>query len=63
MILHEGPDDPKSKQLGKSFIREHFEDNGSGIVIFGHCHWKVPLIEIGENQFLNVDNRLYIFTE
>ena len=62
-LLPQGPDDPLNKQLGQAFIREHFEKNGEGIVIFGHCHWSVPFIEIGKNQVLNVDNRLYLFTE
>lgn len=62
-LLHQGPDDPLNKQFGQDFIRKHFEKNGDGIVIFGHCHWNVPFIEIGKNQVLNVDNRLYLFSE
>jgi Icc protein len=62
-LLHQGPDDPINNQLGQAFIREHFEKNGKGIVIFGHCHWDVPYIEIGDNQVVNVDNRLYLFSE
>ena len=62
-LLHQGPDDPINDQFGQSFIREHFEKNGDGIVIFGHCHWDLPFLEIGDNQMLNVDNRLYLFSE
>ncbi|MGK0234508.1 MAG: Icc protein [Psychroserpens sp.] len=62
-LLHQGPSDNVNKQLGQEFIREHFEKSGDGIIIFGHCHWDVPFIEIGSNQVLNVDNRLYLFTE
>ncbi len=62
-LLHQGPDDPISKQYGQAFIREYFEKNGEGIVLFGHCHWDIPFLEIGDNQVLNVDNRLYLFSE
>jgi Icc protein len=61
-LLHQDPDDPINMQLGQEFIRDHFEKNGEGIVIFGHCHWDIPFLEIGNNQMLNVDNRLYIFS-
>ncbi|GAA6172047.1 metallophosphoesterase [Colwellia sp. KU-HH00111] len=61
-LLHQGPNDPVNKQFGQAFILEHFENYGEGIVIFGHCHWDIPFIQIGENQVLNVDNRLYLFT-
>ncbi|WP_219339991.1 metallophosphoesterase family protein [Spartinivicinus marinus] len=63
VVLHQGPDDPINNQKGESFIREHLENNGSSIIIFGHYHWNKPLIEIGNNQVLNVDNQVYIFTE
>lgn len=63
VILHQGPDDTENNQKGEPFIREHLENNGSSLVIFGHCHWTEPLINIGNNQVLNVDNQLYLFTE
>jgi Icc-related predicted phosphoesterase len=62
-LLHQGPSDNVNEQLGQEFIHQHFEKNGDGLVIFGHCHWDVPYIEIGDNQVLNVDNRLYLFTQ
>lgn len=64
-LLHQGPDDPVNAQFGQAFIREYFEKNGEGIILFGHCHWDIPFLEkgIGNNQVLNVDNRLYLFTE
>jgi Icc protein len=63
-LLHQGPDDPLNEQFGQSFIREYLTKNGCGIVLFGHCHWdNIPYIKIGDNQILNVDNRLYLFTE
>ena len=63
VVLHQGPDDPINNQKGEPFIREHLENNGSSIVIFGHCHWSTPFVEIGNNQVLNVDNRLYLFSK
>jgi Icc-related predicted phosphoesterase len=63
VLLHQGPDDPVNQQLGQPFIREHLCKNGSSIVFFGHCHWDEPCIEMGNNQLLNVDNRIYIISE
>lgn len=63
LLLHQGPDDPANAQIGDPTIREHLERKGSSIVIFGHCHWSVPFVEIGGNQVLNVDNRLYVFSK
>ncbi len=63
IIMHQGPDDLHNGQPGEPLIREYLEDKGSSIVIFGHCHWSKAFIEIGNNQALNVDNRLYLFCE
>lgn len=62
ILLHQGPDKIKNQQ-SQSFIRKHLEDNGSSLVIFGHRHWKKPFNQIGNNQILNVDKRLYLVTE
>ena len=62
IILHQGPNDEENKQKGDPLIREHLEKNGSGLLIFGHCHWSKPFINIGKNQVLNVDCQLYLFT-
>lgn len=63
VILHQGPDDPENAQMGEPSIREHLEKKGASIVIFGHCHWAKPMVELGKNQVLNVDNRLYVFSK
>jgi len=60
VLLHQGPEDLVNNQTGEPLITHHLESKGNGIVAFGHCHWEEPLISIGENQVLNVDNRLYI---
>ena len=62
ILLHQGPEDETNGQLGDPEITAHLKSNGSGIVVFGHCHWRKPFIEIGKNQVLNVDNRLYVVT-
>jgi Icc-related predicted phosphoesterase len=63
LLLHQGPDDIVNNQIGDDSIREFLENNGSSIVIFGHCHWSTPFVEIGKHQVLNVDNRLFVFEE
>jgi len=60
VLLHQGPEDSVNKQLGEPEITKHLRSNGSGIVVFGHHHWSNPFTEIGKNQLLNVDNRLYV---
>lgn len=62
ILLHQGPSGSGKKQLGERVIREHLERHGAGIVISGHCHWSNPLVPIGNNQALNVDSRLFVFT-
>jgi len=44
-------------------IRECLENKGAGLVVFGHCYWNKPLISIGNNQVLNVNNKLFLFEE
>jgi Icc-related predicted phosphoesterase len=63
LVLHQGPDDPDHGQRGEPLIREYLLNHGSSLVLFGHCHWSQPWIEIGQHQVLNVDGRLYLFAE
>ena len=63
LLLHQGPDDPANNQIGDPAIREFLESNGASVVIFGHCRWDTPFVQIGANQVLNVDNRLCVFHE
>ncbi|WP_162933122.1 metallophosphoesterase [Roseovarius sp. EL26] len=62
ILLHQGPADLENAQLGEPEITSHLKSYGSGVVAFGHCHWEIPMIEIGKNQALNIDNRLYVVT-
>ncbi|WP_444930780.1 metallophosphoesterase [Microbulbifer sp. SSSA002] len=62
-LLHQGPDDPLNSQIGEPLVRDYLESQGSSLVLFGHCHWEIPYIDIGKHQVLNVDNRLYVFTD
>jgi len=62
LLLHQGPNDPYLQQKGEPLIRDFLEHQGSALVIFGHCHWSTPLIDIGANQVLNVDQRLFVMT-
>ncbi len=62
-ILHQGPDDPENSQKGEPMIRECLENKGAGLVVFGHCYWNKPLINIGNNQVLNVNNKLFLLEE
>ena len=62
ILLHQGPEDVENGQLGDPEITEHLKTNASSIIAFGHCHWNKPFLEIGKNQVLNVDNRLYVVT-
>ena len=62
ILLHQGPEDIENMQRGDPEITAHFSSKGSCLVAFGHCHWSQPFIELGENQILNVDNRLYLVT-
>jgi len=61
ILLHQGPDDPETGRIGEPLVREALEHKGSGIVIFGHCQWEDPYVEIGEHQVLNVDGRVMLF--
>lgn len=62
ILLHQGPKDRVNNQFGEGFITDMLEKSGHSILAFGHCHWDKPFIEIGNNQVLNVDNRLYVIT-
>ncbi|UQN42406.1 metallophosphoesterase [Agarivorans sp. B2Z047] len=62
ILLHQGPKGTTNSQLGDSEITNHLLLKSKGIVAFGHRHWSKPFIEIGKNQVLNVDKRLYLVT-
>jgi len=60
ILLHQGPDDPETGRIGEPLVREALAGKGSGIVIFGHCQWEDPYVEVGEHQVLNVDGRVML---
>jgi len=62
-VLHQGPDDLKNGQKGEPMIRVCLENKGAGLVVFGHCYWNKPLINIGSNQVLSVNNKLFLLEE
>jgi len=62
ILLHQGPQGFDEAQIGDPEITKHLKTTGNAIVAFGHCHWADPFLEIGKNQVLNVDNRLYVVT-
>ena len=61
IVLHAGPDDPENNQRGEPMVRHQLGNTNTGLVIFGHCYWHIPLIKIGTNQVLNVDSKVFIF--
>ncbi|MDO6766081.1 metallophosphoesterase [Agarivorans sp. 1_MG-2023] len=62
ILLHQGPEDTSNSQLGDLEITNYLLSKSKSIVAFGHSHWSKPFIEIGKNQVLNVDKRLYLVT-
>ncbi|WP_411992079.1 metallophosphoesterase family protein [Agarivorans sp. DSG3-1] len=62
ILLHLGPEDTVNSQKGDPEITNHLLTKDTGIVAFGHHHWRKPFIELGKNQMLNVDKRLYLIT-
>ena len=62
-LLHETPKGNKSKQIGNKDIQEYFVKKGAGLIISGHCHWENHLAELGDNQVLNTDSKVFIIRE
>ncbi|UQN44363.1 metallophosphoesterase [Agarivorans sp. B2Z047] len=62
ILLHLGPEDATNRQIGDPEITNYLLSKGTDIVAFGHCHWSKSFIDIGKNQVLNVDHRLYLVT-
>jgi Icc-related predicted phosphoesterase len=63
LLIHQNPDDPVNKQSGSVMLHNYFAKKGKALVICGHSHWDIPLVEIGKNQVINVDKRVLIFIE
>ena len=62
LVMHEGPDVPESGLLGRAVVRE-VVDGAGAVVVSGHCHWPVSLVELASGtQLLNVDARVIVLT-
>lgn len=61
VVLHAGPDDPSSGRKGDPAVREALGAL-QGLAVFGHCHWRDPLLELPRGQALNVDARVVVLT-
>jgi hypothetical protein len=59
LLLHEGPDVPRTRRPGTASIRELIEvARRDLLVICGHSHWHEPLAQLDSGcQVLNVDAR------
>ncbi len=62
ILLHQGPEENRDDYRGDPEITAHLTTNSSSIVAVGHSHWKTPYRQLGKNQALNVDRRLYLIT-
>ena len=59
-LLHQTPKGNKPKQIGDNNIADFFIKNGNSLVIAGHCRWNEHLAELGQNQILNTDSKVFI---
>lgn len=63
LLLHEGPDFPKSDFPGTSVIREVIEKSPPTLICCGHTHWEEPLREFDNgSQILNLEGRAILLT-
>ena len=63
LILHDGPDAPHHRLKGRANVRERIESRPPKLVVRGHDHWPVPLVELPAGvQVLNVDKRVVVLS-
>ncbi|WP_166826766.1 metallophosphoesterase family protein [Thalassoroseus pseudoceratinae] len=61
LVMHDGPDFPANDLRGSSNIRGTLERFPKTLVVRGHSHWPIPLVEMANGtQVLNVDCRVVI---
>lgn len=61
LIMHDGPNGDDQRQRGSSIIRQSLEAISRTLLIRGHAHWSMPLVELSNStQVLNVDCRVAI---
>jgi hypothetical protein len=64
LMLHDGPDAPEWRCRGSPRVREAIERQRPGLVIRGHRHWDVPLVELSSGvQVLNVHERVVVLRQ
>ncbi len=61
LILHDGPNSPADRLRGSAPIRQALERHGPLLVVRGHAHWRIPLVQLDSGtQVLNVDCRVVV---
>ncbi|MBW4511821.1 MAG: metallophosphoesterase [Scytonematopsis contorta HA4267-MV1] len=64
LVLHEGPDYPLEKLVGKESIRlelEKINSPNNPLIICGHSYWKVPMVVLENGiQVIKADSRVIV---
>jgi hypothetical protein len=61
VVLHEPPEVPEGRCLGKPVVRDCLLRNPPTLLVCGHCHWPRPLQTLSNGtQVCNVDSRLIV---
>src|SRR5262249_34389584 len=61
LILHQGPRGDDEHSRGSEAIRESLDGLRDVVVVFGHCFWRRPLLDLGSGrQLINVDSRIVV---
>jgi hypothetical protein len=61
LLMHDGPNSLIHSLRGSSRVREVIERLRPKLVVRGHAHWNLPLVELaGGVQVLNVDARVVV---
>ncbi|MFD0712813.1 metallophosphoesterase [Paenibacillus sp. GCM10027626] len=64
LLLHQSPDYPALQFEGSAQIRQTLEATPATVVFCGHSHWEAALVRLANGtQVLNVDAKVFIFTE
>ena len=64
LLMHDGPNSLIHSLSGSSRMREVIEQLRPKLVVRGHAHWNIPLVELaGGVQVLNVDARVVVLRE
>ncbi|MFS1427077.1 metallophosphoesterase family protein [Vibrio splendidus] len=63
VMVHQSPQGAEPHQIGEHAMSQVLSKYGKTLLISGHVHWDSPLCEIGNNQILNADGKVYVFIE